>query len=333
MGRIGYLFKVIKKMDKTAMLRKVKYLHEKTGKNSVFLFFDMVWCGLRYGAGYIDYDLYEMYNLNAKQRNTYITRGRNNTIYKKLNQTEYIPQIESKDNFDTNFDKYLKRDWMKTQGSDKEQFIEFFKRHDQFMAKPIDGACGKRIEKITVAEWSSLDELYDHLKDQKMVLEEMIIQHPDVAAIYPKAINTVRTVTMLVDGEAHVVATYFRIGNGDHYVDNFNSEGMVAPVDENTGIVLQPAIDKKKNLYEVHPQTGTKIQGFRFPFWEEALAMCKEAAHVIPQMGYVGWDVAFTPDGPVFVEANDFPGHDIYQLPEHTPDKIGVWPKFKQYLK
>jgi glutathione synthase/RimK-type ligase-like ATP-grasp enzyme len=62
------------------------------------------------------------------------------------------------------------------------------------------------------------------------------------------------------------------------------------------------------------------------------LDMVKEAAKVIPEMGYVGWDVAFTPNGPVLVEANDFPGHDIYQLPEHTPDKIGIYPKFKKVI-
>lgn len=46
-------------------------------------------------------------------------------------------------------------------------------------------------------------------------------------------------------------------------------------------------------------------------------------------MGYTGWDVAITPDGPLFVEGNEFPGHDIYQLPEHTPNKIGIMSKFQ----
>ena len=32
--------------------------------------------------------------------------------------------------------------------------------------------------------------------------------------------------------------------------------------------------------------------------------------------------------GPVFVEGNEFPGHDIYQLPLHVPEKIGMMPKF-----
>lgn len=103
---------------------------------------------------------------------------------------------------------------------------------------------------------------------------------------------------------------------------------MVAPIDIETGIVQDKAIDKNKVLYEVHPATGTQIKGFKFPEWEEALEMCKEASKIVPQMAYVGWDVGFSEKGPVFVEANEFPGHDIYQLPEHTPDKIGMMPKF-----
>ena len=111
-------------------------------------------------------------------------------------------------------------------------------------------------------------------------------------------------------------------------MDNFNSGGMVAPVDELTGIVKDKAIDKNKNLYAVHPYTGTNIEGFAFPDWEQAMDMVRKAAQVVPQMGYLGWDVAFTPDGPCLVEGNNFPGHDIYQLPEHTPDKQGMYHKF-----
>lgn len=74
--------------------------------------------------------------------------------------------------------------------------------------------------------------------------------------------------------------------------------------------------------------TGHIIKGFQFPDWDKALEMCKEATHVVPQMGYVGWDVGFSINGPLFVEANEYPGHDIYQLPQHTPDKQGIWPQF-----
>ena len=104
---------------------------------------------------------------------------------------------------------------------------------------------------------------------------------------------------------------------------------MVAPVDEKTGIVLQPAIDKTKTLYDNHPETGTPIKGFQFPDWDSAMEMIKEATLVVPEVGYVGWDLAFSTKGPLLMEGNPFPGHDIYQLPEHTPDKMGMMPKFQ----
>jgi hypothetical protein len=104
---------------------------------------------------------------------------------------------------------------------------------------------------------------------------------------------------------------------------------MVAPVDEKTGVVANRAVDKNKVLYECHPTTGAQIQGFRFPDWEKAMDMVKQASALIPELGYLGWDVAFTPDGPVLVEGNEFPGHDLYQLPAHTPNKIGIMSKFQ----
>ena len=124
------------------------------------------------------------------------------------------------------------------------------------------------------------------------------------------------------------VAAMFRIGNGK-YVDNFNSGGMVAPMDPETGTVIGQAQDKQKNLYDTHPATGAPIKGFAFPDWDKAKELVIRAAQAVPQVGYIGRDVCFTPDGPCLVEGNQFPGHDIYQLPVHTPDKIGMMPRFR----
>lgn len=329
MGNIKYILSRLSKMDYKAMIDKVNTVHEKTNKNRISIFFDMAECAKKYGAGYMDYDLFEMYNLTDEQRDTYITRGRNNALISKYNDKAYFHIFENKDEFNEKFDKYIKRDWVKVKGTDKEKVLNFIEKHSTFMAKPIDGGCGKGIEKINTSEYSSKEELYDYLNNSSanFELEEVIKQNEEVSKIYPGAINTVRVVTILKDNIPHVICAYFRIGNGK-FVDNFNSGGMVAPVDVETGIVQDRAIDKNKILYENHPATGTPIKGFKFPYWNEALEMCKEASKVVPQMAYVGWDVGFTPEGPLFVEANEFPGHDIYQLPEHTPNKIGMMPKF-----
>lgn len=331
MGKLKYLAQRVMKMNYKAMLDKINAIHQKTGRSRLSIFRDMKDCAVKYGAGYMDYDLFEMYNLTAAQRDTYLTRGRNNALVAKYNQREHMADLGDKIRFNTRFAPFLHREWVPVTGENREQVLRFLSRHAEFMAKPSQGSCGWGIEKLRTADFPSLDQLYTHLLQRapQLELEQVLTQHPAVAAIYPGSINTVRLVTLRGEsGRVYLVTAMFRIGNGK-FVDNFNSGGMVAPMDPETGTVIDRALDKQKRLYDRHPATGALIQGFRFPDWDQARALVQQAAQVIPQVGYVGWDVCFTPDGPCLVEGNQFPGHDIYQLPVHTPDKIGIMPRFR----
>ena len=84
MGKIKYLFKRIIKMDYKNMFKIAKAISKKIKKNTLFILLDMIKCGLKYQAGYYDYQEFEFYNLNKKERNTYLTRGKNNEIIKSL---------------------------------------------------------------------------------------------------------------------------------------------------------------------------------------------------------------------------------------------------------
>ena len=85
-------------------------------------------------------------------------------------------------------------------------------------------------------------------------------------------------------------------------------------------------------IYTEHPDTHVKIQGYKIPFVKEAVKMVLEAAKVTPQIRYVGWDVATTPNGPAIIEGNTYCAHDFWQLPPHTPDGIGMLPTIKKYV-
>jgi len=335
MPNIKYLIKRVANMDYKNMITKINSIHKKTGKGRIAIFNDMRKCAVKYGAGYSDYDLFEMYNLTEEERNTYITRGRNNDLIKKYNNPEYNHLFRNKVEFNTTFKEFVKRDFLEVNTATSEDLKKFMKKHPIFMAKPVTGTCGKGIEKIDTSKYKDLDEVINYLTKEGMnyELEEVIEQCDEVNEIYAGSINTVRIVTILDDENIpHVICAYFRIGNGK-YVDNFNSGGMVAPVDEENGIVLDKAIDKQKNLYEIHPATKAKIKGFQFPDWEKAIDLVSKAAFKVPEMRYIGWDVCFSKSGPVLVEGNEYPGHDIYQLPEHTHDKRGIWPKFTKAFK
>ena len=89
MSKLSYLIRRVTRMDYKAMNAKIKDIHEKSGKNRIWIFFDMAHCGRKFGAGYMDYWLYEMYNLTEAERDTYITRGRNYELVKRYNDPAY----------------------------------------------------------------------------------------------------------------------------------------------------------------------------------------------------------------------------------------------------
>ncbi len=332
--KISYLMKRVLKMNYKQMFDKIHSIHKKTGKSRLAIFNDMRECAVKYGAGYMDYDLYEMYNLTDEQRDTYLTRGRNNQLMIDLDDKDYWHFFDNKEEFYQVYDAYLGRSWKHLKEDNRQEIMDWVALHPDFIAKPSNESCGHGVEKLHLRDFSSLEACVDYLyHQQKGVVEEILVQDERVASLHPDSINTIRVVSILNKGKVHIVYTGIRIGNYHKSVDNFNNDGMTSPVDEKTGIILHAAIDKKKNLYEVHPITGVAIKGFQIPYWQEMLSMIDECARIIPQMAYVGWDVAMSEHGPVLIEGNNFPGHDLYQLPVHTPDRIGMYPKFKKAME
>lgn len=314
------------------MLGKIKEVKAKSGKSSLFIFFDMIACGVKYQAGYTDYALFEMYNLNSAQRKTVVTRGINNSFIKRFNDPAYIDVFEDKRKFNFAFSDFLNRDWLDVEKATESDFTAFLKKHPCFIAKPSSGMCGKGIEKLSAANFASEAELKAYLLQKELfLLEEIVVQHPVMSELHPHSVNTCRVITLLKDGKPNVVAAYLRIGNGKH-VDNFNSGGMVVPIEEDRGEVVYPALNKKGQLFEAHPLTGVAVKGFKIPRWQEVRVLAEKASLVVPQVGLVGWDIAVTQNGPLIIEGNDFPGHDIYGLPPHRTNGIGVLPKFEKII-
>ena len=63
------------------------------------------------------------------------------------------------------------------------------------------------------------------------------------------------------------------------------------------------------------------------------MKLCEEASREIPEMGYIGWDVCVGVKSPFLIEGNEFPGHDIYQLPPHRDGNVGLLPLFERIMK
>ena len=71
----------------------------------------------------------------------------------------------------------------------------------------------------------------------------------------------------------------------------------------------------------------------QLPFWKETLDLLRRASERVPSVGYIGWDVAITPDAPILIEGNTTPGYKYYQIPAHLENGIGNRAKYESKLK
>ncbi len=333
MRNIGYMIERILSMNILGIFDVANKVHKKTKRNRLVLIIDIIWCGLRHMAGYVDYYVFEMYNLNEQQRRTVMTRGRNNAFIRELNNPKFRYIFESKKIFHTQFSDLIKREWLSLEDSTFVEFAQFVEIRKDILAKSntINGSCCN--EKIVIADFDDMYSLWYYLQDKKCtIIEDVIIQHHQMQQIQPDSLNSIRFVTIFLDDKVHIVRAYLRIGKS-HSVNSYDGGSMVVPIDVKTGIIHDVAVDKSGNYYRQHPVTNTRIQGFHVPYWNECLDLVKDAATRTDQVRLVGWDVGLSINGPLLIEGNQFPCHDIYQLPLHTPKKIGMVPEFKEIIR
>lgn len=335
MGKLLYIVNRMKKMNLSSMKELSGIVSERSGKPRLFVMADMIWCGFRYRAGYTDYELFKMERANGKQRKTYVTRGINDDLVRRYNAPELRHIFINKDEFNERFSEYLNREWMKFEEDEElciEKLTSYCKNKTEIVAKPRDEMCGKGVEILKLSDFDSIKALYDYLRSIRTgIIEDVIVQHEKMSSLYPDSINTLRMVTLNNGKAVTLVVAICRMGNGGR-VDNFLNGGMMTRIDTESGKFLYDAVNAKNEVFSHHPATGTALQGFQVPMWDKCVELVKTAATVEPRVGYVGWDLAVTPDGPVLVEGNEFPGHCLYQLPPHTPDNYGLLPLFEKAI-
>ncbi len=313
------------------MFKVISEISKKTKKLKLFLLLDIIYCGIKYGAGYYDYQEFEFYLLNKNERETYLTRLKNNEIVRRYNDKDYFYKFDDKVIFNEEFIEYIKREYFVIDGDNFKEFEKFVKNNNKLIVKPIIGEGGFGIEKQIITSKTNLKKLYSSLIDKKQFLiEECLEQHKDINKLYNNSVNTLRLFTFYDNKKTYVVNSIFKIGNGGITV-NFSSGSMYTFVNDK-GLVIVPAIDQNDNVYSKHPLTNESIIGFNVPMYKEACELVKNAAKVVKEVKYIGWDVAITPKGPAIIEGNSFPG--IFQIkPSFGLKKEGLIPKYQKIMK
>lgn len=318
-----------KATDQERMDRLVK----KSGWSESKLRKHMKECNANYGTDDVEYELFRCWELTNEELDEYATLFTTRRLARTHNKgaTKYT---ENKVEFDHYFKDFIQRKfWCNEPGATYESFLEFIDGLDELFCKPINLMQGRGAFKVKLSDWEPKD-LYDDFMSKPMFLiEECVKQHHLMNELYDGAVNTVRLVTILHDGESKIISSFIRIGANGSVVDNMVAGGILAGVDEETGEVITGAVDNTGEVHDIHPNTGAQILGFKIPNFEMAKEVALKAFGAYEGLGYIGWDVAICEDKAVIIEGNTLPGLASYQCAfAKEPYKKGMLYKFKPYM-
>ena len=205
--------------------------------------------------------------------------------------------------------KYVHRDYLYLKNASLEDVKSFYSKHRKIIVKPLDGTCGNGIFSP-----SKIDQIND-LIGKEYIAEEFVINHPSIAKFSNNSLNTVRFYSVREsDGIERIKAAVLRIGAKNNVVDNAAMGGEMVPVEINTGIIKNSAIDDNGKVNEINYNCGEYYVGQKLPFWEEAKETVLMCHKLFMNTRFIGWDVAITPTGVEIIEGNSRPHVHLLEL-------------------
>ncbi|KQM37094.1 sugar-transfer associated ATP-grasp domain-containing protein [Microbacterium sp. Leaf203] len=325
--RLRYLAGRARRIDVGSVVERAKEASAQHGKALPLVVADMLFQAGVKNVGFQDYIDYDFAILTPAERATYMTHPVSNQISQKYDHPDYRGLFQDKVEFDKTFSEFLRRDWMVVDAGNADELHAFTERLGTIVTKEPVGQAGTGVHRYHAAEVDDWSAFHRGLLERgEILVEEVIRQHDDLAAVCPGTVNTTR-VTAFFDGQkTHILAMAQKFGRGA-VSDQMTFGGFYTMLDEN-GHALGAGYDSHGHVHELHPDSGVRIADFQLPMIDKVKAFVDQVARVVPQVQYVGWDIVVGPDGPVLVEGNW--GAGVYEnKPSVTGIRTGHKPRYQ----
>lgn len=257
----------------------------------------------------LEYVMYDFRSKGFEERTKFIGMDERAHLLNKLNTKEYTPILANKyQAYKTLQNFYGRKVTLASSDDDLNRILEN-KTHSKAIIKPLSSTKGHGIFIV-----SDIEEEKKLIQDSfPCVIEDVIEQAPSMAIFHPQSINTIRFVTYFDGEKMHRIFAIIRIGRGGSHIDNTSAGGISAVVDVDNGCIITNGKRRHGETYANHPDSGVPFRGYQIERWQELITMLESLVRVIPQIKFVGWDLALTNNGWVVVEGNTKPSFVGYQ--------------------
>src|SRR5690606_24317928 len=145
----------------------------------------------------------------------YMTDPKSFHLSRKPNDNSQRAISDDKLQFAERFAAELGRAWLVVSSSAATALAGFLRRYDRTLTKKprrVDGHGHSLRATSPIPAVAALRE--ELVSAGQTLVEEVLVQHPEMARLYPGSVNSLRMVTYLdPDGEVHLLAGVLKIGN------------------------------------------------------------------------------------------------------------------------
>lgn len=196
-----------------------------------------------------------------------------------------------------------------------QQLKQFLSYDMDAFCKPSSGQLGNgafalRVQDSKVyvdGEPFDVDKLIEILQSTNYLVQKRIYQHPKMNTLCDSTINSIRLQTVMTkNGIAVPFGAGLRIGRKGSSVDNWAKGGVFVGINMEEGRLMDTGFLKPKygSSTKEHPDTHVLFKDFEIPYYKEAERMAIELHKRLYRCHSVGWDIAITEEGPMFIEGN-----------------------------
>lgn len=258
---------------------------------------------LLHGTFYEEYAVYDFANKTDGQRRLYLTDALRDKLCRRINSRKGERIIADKFLTYKYFQQYYHRKlWLIRSQSDIEQAADAGIVHGRLVAKPPRMCGGQGVRLVTAQTRDEWIKTIGELKG--FVVEEPVTQAAFMGRWNPSSVNTIRINTILRNGKVTQFVPFLRTGRKGCFVDNGAQGGIFASIDPDTGTIITDGYDETGTAHAFHPDSGVQYKDIKIPQWDELLALTESMALSMPDMVYIGWDMALADHGWVLIEAN-----------------------------
>ncbi|MGI6076719.1 MAG: sugar-transfer associated ATP-grasp domain-containing protein [Fastidiosipilaceae bacterium] len=150
------------------------------------------------------------------------------------------------------------------------------------------------------------------------LITEYLKPCPELAAIYPYTTNSLRVIAINLPGiEDPIAKGLIRFGcKASKEVDNTSQGSVFCFIDVTNGTYSDPQQDTpdgRRIHPERHPDTGAPLTG-EIPRWSEVKQLMLDICNYMPELEYMGFDIAVSETGIKLIEINSMPEMTDYQI-------------------